>query len=87
MIVHHIHHDRDVLAVQRLHHFLEFRNTPGGFRRIRAVRAFGSVIVLGIVAPVIPALFSGSRTANRKLVHRLKIEYRHKMNMRDAKLA
>ena len=52
MVVDHVHHNADVCLVQGLDHLLELIDTDSAIVGIGGVRAFGRIVVDGIIAPV-----------------------------------
>ena len=53
VVVHHIHHHAYARIVERFHHFLHFTHAHRRVGRISAVRSFGSIVVLRVIAPIV----------------------------------
>ena len=77
VVIHHVHHHADACPVQSHHHLLELADTRGGVVGIGRVRAFGGIVVLGVVSPVVLGLVEAG------FIHRRIIERREDVNVGD----
>ena len=80
MVVHHVHHHADARPVQGHHHLLELADARGGVVGIGGVRAFGGIVVLGVISPVVLGLVEAG------FVHGGIIEGREDVYVGDAQL-
>ena len=53
VIVHHVHNDAYAVGVERLYHLLHLAYARCRVVRIGGIAAFGNIVILGIVAPIV----------------------------------
>ena len=78
VVVHHIHHHPEAVAVQSLHRGLQLPDTNGAVVGIGGIPAVGDVVIHRVIAPVVvvPLAFG----------HRTEVIHRHQLHMGDPQL-